>query len=96
VEERGGEGLARTLRRHALPIRKLVLDVAKPRDEPLHHERRADGMREARVIGARVRVRSEPKLSHATKALHFGRFKETDDDFLLGRLERDEPMHWIA
>ena len=44
VEERRGEGLAGALRRHALPVRKLVLDIAKPRDESLHHERRADGV----------------------------------------------------
>jgi hypothetical protein len=96
VEQRSRERFARSFGRHALPKRKLVLNVAKAREQALHHERRADGVRKTRVIGARVSERSEPELSNAPQALDLFRFEEACDDRFLRRLERDEAMHWIA
>ena len=96
VEERGGEGVARALGRDLLPEREVAVDRAEAREEQLHHERGADGVREARVLGAGEGERRHAELADAAQALHLGRVDEARDDALLLRLERDEAVHRVA
>ena len=96
VEQRRGERFACALRRDALPERKLVLNVSQARDEALHHERRADGVRKSRVVRARVGERREAELANAPEPLNLRRLEQANDDRLLCRLEGDEPVDRIA
>ena len=69
---------------------------AEAREEQLHHVRRADRVREARVLGAGKRERRDAELPDAAEALHLRRVHEARDDALLVGLERDEAVHGVA
>ena len=96
MEHRRRERVASAIRRELLPIRKIAMDRAKSRDEQLHHERRANGVREPRVLCAGKRQRCHAELTDAAETLNLGRVDEELDDALFVRLERDEAVHGIA
>src|SRR5687768_15899664 len=96
VKERGSERILRAIARHLLPERELAVDRAKPREEQLHDVARADGVGEARMLGARERIRRDAELPNATKALHLRCIDEARDDALFVGLERNEAVHRIT
>ena len=71
------------------------MDRAQPREEQLHHERRAERVREAGVLGTRERDRRHAELAHPPQALHLGGVEEPLDDALLVALERDQTVDGI-
>ena len=93
VEERRRERVARALLVTRCQNGSAAVDRAEPREQELHHERRADGVGEARVLRPGKRERRHAELPHAAQALHLGRVDEQLDDPLLVRLERHEAVH---
>ncbi len=96
VQERRGEGLARAFGGDSLRLRQRAVDRAQPREQELHHERRSDGVREARVLGPRKCERGHPELPDPPQPLQLGRVDEQLDDALLVALEGDEAVHGIT
>src|SRR5258708_30910612 len=95
VKERRGKRIARAVARHLMPKRQLSMNRTKSREKKLHHERRAERMREPRVLGPWKCERRHPELPNTAKALHFGRVDERLDDALFVGLECHEPMNRI-
>src|SRR4051812_34935163 len=96
MKERRCQRVARAIARDLMPKRKVSMDRAEAREEQLHHERRTDGVREARVLRPRKCERRHSELTHATKPLKLRRIHERLHDALFFRLERDEAMHRIT
>jgi len=96
VKEGGREGVARRAGGDLLPERELVMNLSKPREQALHHERRAKRVGETGVLGTGERDGGDAELTHATKTLDLGGREEARDDLLFLRLERDEAVDRVA
>jgi len=76
--------------------RKNRMEFADPREQPRHDARRADGVREPRVIGARVGERRETELLDAPEALDLRGPEEQRDDGFFRRLEGNQAVDGVA
>ena len=72
------------------------MNGAEAREEELHHERRADRVREARVLGPWKGERGDSELPYTPKPLHLRRVDEAWRDDLFFRLEGNETMNGIT
>src|SRR5690606_27861422 len=96
VQERGRQGLPRALRRDPLFLGKLGVDGAQAAEQTGHHVGRPERVREARVIGPRIRERRETHLPNPAQALELLGFEERWNYRLLGGFEGDETVHRVA
>ena len=65
VQERRSERVVGCLLVHAHVDRQIAVTLADARDQPRHHVRGPDRVRETRVLAARIDERREPELPHA-------------------------------
>src|SRR5438128_954976 len=90
-----GSPFAPSIARDLLPEREVAVDLTEAREQELHHVRRADRVRESRVLRAGERIRRDAELTDATQALQLRRVHEARDDRLFFRLERHEAVHGV-
>ena len=70
VEQRGRQRVALVLRGEPLLGGQRRLPLAHVGEQADEHVRRAERVREARVLGPWKHQRGEPELAHSTQALH--------------------------
>ena len=72
------------------------MERAQSTNQSRHHVRRADRVREPRVLGAGKDEMRHPELLDAPEPLHLGGAEQLRNNPLLLGLERDQVVHRVA